>query len=118
VNEKIIHVTDAEFDEKVLGSEIPVLVDFWAEWCAPCKMIAPFLDDAAEKFDGQIQVAKVDVDANRQTPIKFGIRGFPTLMIFKDGKVEATRVGALSPQQLDQFIEGVTQASGSDAGIA
>ena len=111
MSDKIIHVTDGDFDERVLGSEIPVLVDFWAEWCAPCMMIAPFLDDAAEKFDGQITIAKVDVDANRQTPIKFGIRGFPIVMIFKDGKVEATRVGALSPQQLEQFIEGVTTAA-------
>ncbi len=111
MSDKIIHVTDAEFDEKVLGSEIPVLVDFWAEWCGPCKMIAPLLDAAAEKYDGQLLIAKVDVDANRQTPIKFGIRGFPTLMIFKDGNVEATRVGALNPQQLDQFIEGVTAAA-------
>ena len=103
-NDSIIHVTDASFATDVLASDIPVLVDFWAAWCGPCKMIAPILDDLAEQFAGKIKIAKVDVDANKEVPGKFNIRGIPTLLIIKNGEVEATKVGALSKAQLIEFI--------------
>ncbi len=103
-NNAIVHVTDASFAADVLGSDIPVLVDFWAAWCGPCKMIAPILDDLAEQFAGKIKIAKVDVDANKEVPGKFNIRGIPTLLIIKNGQVEATKVGALSKAQLVEFI--------------
>ena len=103
-SDAIVHVTDASFADDVLSSNIPVLVDFWAAWCGPCKMIAPILDDLAEQFAGKIKIAKVDVDANKEIPGKFNIRGIPTLLVFKNGQVEATKVGALSKAQLVEFI--------------
>lgn len=105
-NDAIVHVTDASFADDVLSSSVPVLVDFWAAWCGPCKMIAPILDDLADQFAGKIKIAKVDVDANKEIPGKFNIRGIPTLLIFKNGQVEATKVGALSKTQLVEFING------------
>jgi len=103
-NDAIVHVTDASFAQDVLAADIPVLVDFWAAWCGPCKMIAPILDDLAEQFAGKVKIAKIDVDANKEIPGKFNIRGIPTLLIFKNGQVEATKVGALSKTQLVEFI--------------
>ena len=107
MSDKIVHVSDATFDQEVLNSELPVLVDFWAEWCGPCKMIAPVLDELADQFDGKLKIAKVDVDANPDIPPKFGIRGIPTLIVFKDGNAEATKVGALSKTQLEEWVQGV-----------
>jgi thioredoxin 1 len=104
MSEHIVHVTDASFDEEVLGADIPVLVDFWAEWCGPCKMIAPVLSELADEYEGKVKVCKVDVDANPDIPPKFGIRGIPTLILFKGGNAEATKVGALSKTQLSEFI--------------
>ncbi|MEO8542686.1 MAG: thioredoxin TrxA [Burkholderiaceae bacterium] len=104
-NELIKHVSDASFDEDVLKSAQPVLVDYWAEWCGPCKMIAPILDEVATGYEGKLQVAKMNVDENRDIPAKFGIRGIPTLMIFKDGQLAATKVGAMSKSQLTAFID-------------
>ncbi len=104
-SEKILHVSDASFEEDVLKASGPVLVDYWAEWCGPCKMIAPILDEVAESYDGRLTVAKLNIDENADTPPKFGIRGIPTLMLFKDGQVVATKVGALSKSQLTAFID-------------
>ena len=101
----IQHVTDATFEPEVLKSETPVLVDYWAEWCGPCKSIAPILEAVAKEYDGRLKVAKINVDENQSTPQKFGIRGIPTLMLFKNGNVEATRVGALSKSQLTAFLD-------------
>ncbi len=101
----IVYVTDDSFEEEVLKSEIPVLVDYWAEWCGPCKMIAPILDEIVGEYAGKLKIAKLNIDENSATPPKFGIRGIPTLMIFKDGDVEATKVGALSKSQLTAFID-------------
>ncbi|MBD2857494.1 thioredoxin TrxA [Spongiibacter sp. KMU-158] len=106
MSDKIVHVTDSSFEDEVLKSELPVLVDFWAEWCGPCKMIAPVLDEIAETYDGKLKICKIDVDANSDTPAKFSVRGIPTLMIFKGGNAEATKVGALSRTQLSDFIDG------------
>ena len=100
----IKHVSDASFQSDVLDAKAPVLVDFWAEWCGPCKMIAPILDEVAGAYDGKLQVAKLNVDENREVPARFGIRGIPTLMLFKDGQLAATKVGALSKAQLTEFI--------------
>lgn len=105
MSDKIVHVTDNEFEGDVLGSEKPVLVDYWAEWCGPCKMIAPILEEIAEEYDGKLTIAKLNIDENPQTPPKYGIRGIPTLMLFKDGNVEATKVGALSKSQLSAFLD-------------
>jgi thioredoxin 1 len=105
-SELIKHVSDASFDSDVLKSGTPVLVDYWAEWCGPCKMIAPILDDVAGEFKGKLQIAKMNVDENRDVPAKFGIRGIPTLMLFKDGQLAATKVGALSKAQLTEFLNG------------
>jgi len=100
-----IHLTDADFESVVLKSDIPVVVDFWAEWCGPCKMIAPILDEVSTSYQGKLQVAKMNVDENRDIPAKFGIRGIPTLMLFKDGQLAATKVGAMSKSQLTAFID-------------
>lgn len=102
----IVHVTDATFDEEVLKSRVPVLVDYWAEWCGPCKMIAPVLDEIARDYAGRLKVCKMDVDANNGTPARYGIRGIPTLMVFVNGNLEATKVGAMSRSQLASFIDG------------
>ncbi len=101
----IVYVTDDSFDKEVLKSEQPVLVDYWAEWCGPCKMIAPILDDLAGEYGGKLKIAKLNIDDNPGTPPKYGIRGIPTLMLFKDGNVEATKVGAVSKSQLTAFID-------------
>ena len=101
----IKHVSDATFQSDVLDSDAPVLVDYWAEWCGPCKMIAPILDDVAGAYQGKLTVAKMNVDENREIPAKFGIRGIPTLMLFKDGQLAATKVGAMSKAQLTAFID-------------
>ena len=105
MSEHIHYVTDDSFEAEVLQSQQPVLVDYWAEWCGPCKMIAPILDEIAAEYAGKLKVAKVNIDDNQTTPAKFGIRGIPTLMIFKNGNVEATKVGALSKSQLAAFID-------------
>ncbi|KPK07589.1 MAG: thioredoxin [Betaproteobacteria bacterium SG8_39] len=98
-------VTDDTFEPEVLNSDLPVLVDYWAEWCGPCKSIAPILDEVAQEYDGRLKVAKMNVDENQQVPAKFGIRGIPTLMLFKNGNLEATKVGALSKSQLTAFLD-------------
>ena len=105
MSDNIINVTDSTFEQEVLSSEIPVLLDYWAEWCGPCKMIAPILDDIADEYSGKIKVAKLNIDENPGTPAKFGVRGIPTLMIFKSGSIEATKVGAMSKSQLSAFID-------------
>lgn len=105
MSDNIIYVSDAEFENKVLQSDVPVLVDFWAEWCGPCKMIAPILDEIAGEYSGKIKIAKLNIDDNPATPPRYGIRGIPTLMLFKNGNVEATKVGAVSKSQLSAFID-------------
>lgn len=105
MSDAIVHVTDASFEEEVLKAEGPVLVDFWAEWCGPCKMIAPVLDELSGEYAGKLKIAKMDVDGNKETPAKFNIRGIPTLMIFKGGSMESMKVGALSKAQLVEFID-------------
>ncbi len=105
MSDSIVHVTDSSFDQEVLHSATPVLVDYWAEWCGPCKMIAPILDEVAREYSGRLKVAKINIDENAATPPKYGIRGIPTLMLFKGGSVEATKVGALSKSQLAAFID-------------
>jgi thioredoxin 1 len=105
VSDTIVYLTDDSFQNEVLESAEPVLVDYWAEWCGPCKMIAPILTEIATEYQGKVKVAKLNIDDNPQTPPKYGIRGIPTLMLFKDGNVEATKVGALSKSQLTAFID-------------
>ena len=105
MSEAIKHVTDASFDSEVLGAPLPVLVDYWAEWCGPCKMIAPLLDQSAASYAGRLSIAKINIDENAKTPNRYHVRGIPTLMLFKDGQLVATRVGALSKSQLAAFIE-------------
>jgi len=102
----IKHISDASFESDVLKADKPVLVDYWAEWCGPCKMIAPILDEVSQAYSGKLQVAKLNVDENRAVPAQFGIRGIPTLMLFKNGQPAATKVGALSKAQLTAFLDG------------
>ncbi|AUZ48751.1 thioredoxin TrxA [Pseudomonas orientalis] len=104
-NDLIKHVTDATFEAEVLKAAGPVLVDYWAEWCGPCKMIAPVLDDIATTYEGKLTIAKLNIDDNQETPAKHGVRGIPTLMLFKNGEVAATKVGALSKSQLQAFLD-------------
>ncbi|HVS26980.1 MAG TPA: thioredoxin TrxA [Burkholderiales bacterium] len=101
----ICHVTDETFEAEVLQAPVPVLVDYWAEWCGPCKIIAPVLDEVAQEYAGRLKIAKLNIDDNQATPPKYGIRGIPTLMLFKNGNIEATKVGALSKSQLTAFID-------------
>ena len=105
MSDKIVHVTDDTFEQEVLQSQTPVLVDYWAEWCGPCKMIAPALDQIAAEYAGRLKVAKLNIDENAATPPKYNIRGIPTLMLFKNGNLEATKVGAVSKTQLAAFID-------------
>ncbi len=104
MSENIVHVTDDTFDEEVLKSSTPVLVDYWAEWCGPCKMIGPVLEEVSVEFAGKVKIAKLNIDENPNTPPKYGIRGIPTLILFKDGVVEATKVGAVNKSQLVAFV--------------
>jgi len=105
VSDNIVYVSDDTFEQEVLNAEGPVLVDFWADWCGPCKMIAPILDEISSEYDGKVRIAKLNIDENPGTPPKYGIRGIPTLMLFKGGNVEATKVGAVSKSQLTAFLD-------------
>ena len=105
MSEHIVHISDESFEEEVLQSERPVLIDYWAEWCGPCKMIAPVLDEIATEYSDRLKVVKLNIDDNPQTPPKYGIRGIPTLMVFKNGQVEATKVGSVSKAQLTAFLD-------------
>ena len=105
MSDNIVHTSDDDFDDDVLSADKPVLVDYWAEWCGPCKMIAPILDEIAGEYSDRLKICKLDIDANQATPPKFGIRGIPTLMLFKNGEVEATKAGALSKSQLQAFLD-------------
>lgn len=106
MSEKILNLTDAEFEDKVLKAPGPVLVDYWAEWCGPCKMIAPVLEEIANDYEGRLTIAKLNIDDNPATPQRYGVRGIPTLMLFKNGEMEATKVGAQSKSQLAAFLDG------------
>lgn len=105
MSDQIVYLSDNTFEEEVLKSDQPVLVDYWAEWCGPCKMIAPILDEIAGEYNGKLKIAKLNIDDNPETPPKYGIRGIPTLMLFKGGNVEATKVGAVSKSQLTAFLD-------------
>lgn len=107
MSDSIAHVTDDNFDSTVLKSATPVLLDYWAEWCGPCRMIAPVLEEIAKDYAGRLTVAKINIDENPHVPQRYGVRGIPTLMVFKNGEVEATKVGAMSKSQLAAFIDGV-----------
>ncbi len=107
MSENIVHVNESNFDEEVLNSNVPVLVDFWAEWCGPCKMIAPILDELASEYGEKLKICKIDVDSNPEIAPKFGIRGIPTLIMFKDGSAESTKVGAVSKSQLVEFVDEI-----------
>jgi thioredoxin 1 len=107
MSDAIVHTTDTSFESDVLQSDVPALVDFWAAWCGPCKMIAPLLDELADEYAGRIKICKVDVDSNPETAAKFNVRGIPTLLVFKNGTVEATKVGALSKAQLVEFVDSL-----------
>lgn len=104
MSKNVVHTTDDSFEQDVLGADQPVLVDFWAEWCGPCKMVAPILDEIADEYAGKLKVVKIDIDSNPAMPRRFGVRGIPTLMIYKAGEVEATKVGAVTKSQLAAFI--------------
>ena len=103
----VVHVTESNFEEEVINSDVPVLVDFWAEWCGPCKMIAPILDEIAKEYGEKLKICKIDVDSNPEIAPKFGIRGIPTLIMFKDGNAESTKVGAVSKSQLVEFVDEI-----------
>ncbi|MGH8191475.1 MAG: thioredoxin TrxA [Rhodanobacteraceae bacterium] len=120
MSENITHVKDSDFNAEVLQSETPVLLDFWAEWCGPCKSIAPMLDDIAREYAGRLKVVKINIDENQKTPMTYGIRGIPTLMMFKRGKVEATQIGAVGKSQLTQLIDKTitTDAHGSHGSVS
>ena len=105
MSDKIVYLSDDSFESDVLQADKPVLVDYWAEWCGPCKMIAPILDEIADEYAEKLKICKIDIDANQNTPPKYGIRGIPTLMLFKNGEVEATKVGAVSKSQLTAFLD-------------
>lgn len=105
MSDSILHITDSSFEEEVLKSARPVMLDFWAEWCGPCKMIAPILDELAGQYEGKLTVAKINIDDNQKTPETYAVRGIPTLILFKDGEVAATKVGAASKSQLEAFID-------------
>ncbi|HEX7972727.1 MAG TPA: thioredoxin TrxA [Thiobacillus sp.] len=105
MSEHVHYISDDSFEQEVLQAGVPVLVDYWADWCGPCKMISPILDEVAKEYTGKLKVCKLNIDENQATPPKFGIRGIPTLMIFKNGNVEATKVGALSKSQLTAFVD-------------
>ena len=105
MSDNIVHVTDSSFEDEVLKSDTPVLVDYWAEWCGPCKMIAPVLDEIAKDYSGKLKICKLNIDENAETAPKYGVRGIPTLTVFKNGDVEATKVGALSKSQLTAFLD-------------
>ncbi len=105
MSDSIVHTTDNAWEADVINSDKPVLVDYWAEWCGPCKMIAPILDEVATEYSDRLKVCKIDIDANQGTPPKYGIKGIPTLMLFKGGEVAATKVGALSKSQLQAFLD-------------
>lgn len=105
MSDNIVSVTDSTFEDEVLKSDVPVLVDYWAEWCGPCKMIHPVLEEIADDYEGKLKIAKLNIDENQQTPPRFNIRGIPTLMLFKNGDVDATKVGALSKSQLTAFLD-------------
>lgn len=105
MSDSVLHVSDSEFNETVIKASGPVLVDYWAEWCGPCKMIAPVLDAVAQEYEGKLTIVKINIDENPQTPQIYGVRGIPTLMLFKNGEVEATKVGALTKAELAKFID-------------
>ena len=107
MSDAIVHTTDSSFESDVLQSDIPALVDFWAAWCGPCKMIAPLLDELSTEYAGRVKICKVDVDTSPETAAKFNVRGIPTLLVFKNGTVEATKVGALSKAQLVEFFDSI-----------
>jgi len=107
MSDKIVHITDASFEQDVLKADGPVMVDFWAEWCGPCKMIAPVLAELSDEYSGRLKICKLNIDSNAETAPRYGVRGIPTLIIFKNGQVEGTKVGALSKSQLATFIDSV-----------